>query len=252
MPAKTVELLADPIGPDAPARLCLNGLNSGCGARMHPGCLNSDISVFAGPDGVTTESGRIALVDGHHYLQHDATQEHPIRERDVRMGILRALHRARRPLGCDRVADRPAAPPEARGVCEDLDADLRRYVEGYLDPEGSFFAEHRERLTPVIERFFESVGERQAPATLRREFFAGDTRVPERRAFMFNQIFLLPLWKHRWIYDLEELRHAAVCAGFEPEAVNERAFRDSALPQVGALDAPMHNDESVYVEITKS
>ena len=81
--------------------------------------------------------------------------------------------------------------------------DLRRYVEGYLDPEGSFFAEHREVLRQ-IPKFRES-------------------GVPDRRGFMVNQIFRY--FEHQWIYDLEEIRAAAAAAGFDPDAVTECSFQ---------------------------
>ena len=105
--------------------------------------------------------------------------------------------------------------------------DLRKYAEGYFDPAGEFFAEHGRRLEGLL----------------------GEKAPSERRAYMLNQTFFG--WGHKWIYDFEELRHAAVAAGFSPDAARRRTFRDSAAPEVAQLDIPARADESVYVEIEK-
>ena len=72
--------------------------------------------------------------------------------------------------------------------------------------------------------------------------------MPDRRAFMFNQIFYL--YGHRWLYDLEELRYVLARAGFEPGAVHSYPFRSGARPDVAALDSVLRNDETIYVEVT--
>jgi SAM-dependent methyltransferase len=250
--AKTVELLPERLDADVALKLGLAGLNSGCGTRMHSGCLNSDKAEFIAGDGTATEPGRLALVDGHHYLQHDATLRHPLHDDSFEwilsehfiehvppaqaIAWLGELRRLLRPGGVLRVST----------------PDLQRYVEGYLDPNGAFFDEHRTRLEPIVERYFRSGGERAHPAGIRHDYFEDETTVPARRAFMFNQIFLLPLWNHRWIYDFDELRHAATLAGFPPAAVVKRAFRESSVTGLGELDAAMRSDESLYVEMTKT
>jgi hypothetical protein len=86
---------------------------------------------------------------------------------------------------------------------------------------------------------------------VKRAFFSGDDEVPERRAFMVNQIFELTAWGHEWIYDFDELRHAAVRAGFSPEAIIEVAFKRGRAAGLSELDAPAHDDESLYVEIER-
>ena len=103
-------------------------------------------------------------------------------------------------------------------------------MEGYLDPDGKFFAEHRERLE-------------------RLRGFMDEEDIPTRRAWMVNQIFFM--WGHRWIYDVDEVRHVAVQAGFEPGAITERAFGESEVAEVGAMDLPVRNDESIYVELRR-
>jgi predicted SAM-dependent methyltransferase len=103
--------------------------------------------------------------------------------------------------------------------------DLRKYVSGYLGGEG-FFAEHRERMIEVL-----------APAP----------RMPERPAFMLNQIF--SFYGHRWIYDADELRYVLYRAGFAPAAVRMCSFRHGARDDVAALDSAVRNDETLYVEV---
>jgi predicted SAM-dependent methyltransferase len=101
--------------------------------------------------------------------------------------------------------------------------DLRRYVDGYLDPAGSFFG------------------------ALRATRGSGS---PDTRGFMVNHIFRS--YGHRWIYDVEEVRAVAVAAGFEPDAVTECSFQQGRLPEVAQMDLPMRADESLYVEIART
>ncbi len=103
--------------------------------------------------------------------------------------------------------------------------DLRTYAESYVNGDG-FFAKHRRRLRTL----------RVGPP------------MPERGAFMFNQMFYL--YGHRWIYDLDELRYALSRAGFEPETVRACAFREGTRPDVAALDTTLRSDETMYVEVT--
>jgi hypothetical protein len=65
---------------------------------------------------------------------------------------------------------------------------------------------------------------------------------------MVNQIFY-GYW-HRWIYDFEELRNSAVEAGFQGDGVRQYAFRQSAVPEMAAMDQERRSDESLYVEIS--
>jgi predicted SAM-dependent methyltransferase len=165
-----------------------------------------------------------------YFLQHDALEPFPIAdealevcysehfiehfELDKGIAWLAEMRRVLRPGGFVRV----------------ITPDLRKYAEGYFDPARAFYAEHGA-----------AIGNPRAfpdPAEL------------ERRAFMFNQNFYL--WGHRWIYDFEELRHAAAEAGFDPAAVERRAFRESLVPEVGALDLDWRRAESLYVEIAKT
>jgi predicted SAM-dependent methyltransferase len=104
--------------------------------------------------------------------------------------------------------------------------DLRRYAESYVNGD-AFFDRHRRRLRMM----------RVGPP------------MPDRPAFMFNQIFYL--YGHKWIYDEAELRHVVAEAGFDPDALRVRSFGDGVRPDVAALDTTMRSDETIYVEVTR-
>jgi predicted SAM-dependent methyltransferase len=111
------------------------------------------------------------------------------------------------------------------GVVRLTTPDLRKYVQGYLGEDG-FFAKHRRRLRVM----------RVGPP------------MPERKAFMFNQIFYL--YGHRWIYDHDELRHALTEAGFEKGKIHSCEYREGSRKDVAELDTSFRNDETIYVEAT--
>ncbi|MFK0191383.1 methyltransferase domain-containing protein [Kitasatospora sp. NPDC090308] len=102
--------------------------------------------------------------------------------------------------------------------------DLARYVEGYLDDREQFFRRHRRRLRTM----------RVGPP------------MPERRAFMLNQIFYH--FGHRWIYDEAELRYVLDRAGYGAFTVVRQEFQTGARPDVAALDTAFRKDESIYLE----
>lgn len=206
----------------------LLGLNCGSGGQLQIGWLNTDVVALGDIHGNLSEPDRIARLDGDlYYLQHDATEpfpledasfewvysEHFIEHLTLEQGIawLKEVRRLLRAGGHVRIST----------------PDLRLYVEGYLDPDHEFLAEHFRRLDKV------------APGLPFPVF--------DRPAWMVNQIFYR--WQHQWIYDFDELKHAATLAGFDPEAVRKCAFRDGRLADVYGLDLPKRNDESLYVEI---
>ena len=92
--------------------------------------------------------------------------------------------------------------------------DLRRYLEGYLDPDGGFFAEHRERLGG-LRMFTRQRG--PGPARLDGE--------PD----------LLHVGP-QWIFDFDELRYAAEQAGFgTPQRSSGARSRRARSPRSPAL-----------------
>jgi predicted SAM-dependent methyltransferase len=217
-------------------RLGLRGIQCGCGPNLRRRWLNTDQRVFADPDGRVSPVDRIVRATTHegtrdrYFLGHDAREPFPIEDGsfeyahaehfiehlpfDQAIAWLREIRRLVRPGGFVRLAT----------------PDLRKYVEGYLDPEGSFFAEHREAMLR-IPKFRE-------------------TGIPERRGFMVNQIFRY--FNHQWIYDPEEFRAVATEAGFDPDAVTECSFQEGRLPEVSKMDLESRRDESLYVEIART
>jgi SAM-dependent methyltransferase len=207
----------------------LRGLDCGCGKNPTTGWLNVDVRPFGGPGENRTELGRVALLDGSFYFfQHDVRDPFPIEDasfdwiysshviehmrQERTIEVLRELRRLLRPGGLMRLST----------------PDLRRYIEGYVDPERRFFEEHRRRLATI-------------PA------FADG--VPDRAGWMVNQVFYS--WGHRWIYDFGELRFVAEQAGFDSGAVEEVGYRRGREPAVWALDPEGRDDVSLYVEIER-
>jgi SAM-dependent methyltransferase len=227
----TVELLQHepPFAATVLAQLGMHGIHCGCGRHLRPGWLNTDRLHFHGRlDGNEVERDRIArLEDSLYYLEHDSRQPYPCADASFRWAYsehfiehldpdqavvwLAELRRILQPGGHLRLST----------------PDLRRYMSGYANPEDGFFAEHRRR----IGRF--------------RAF--ADKDVPDRPAWMVNQIFYY--WEHRWIFDLDEMRHVAGRAGFDPAAISQRSFNEGAVADVAAMDLPLRSDESLYVEL---
>ncbi len=173
-----------------------------------------------------TEPGRIFLLDGRDYFAElDITDPLPFTDGSLDWvyaehlvehvppdAAIRWLREIRRVLG-------PA------GLLRLTTPDLDRYVRAYLDG-AQFFREHRRRMRTVL-----------APAP----------EMPDRPAFMLNQIFAF--FGHRWIYDEAELRYGLTAAGFDPAAIRIQGYRRGRRPDVAALDRPERNDETMYVEV---
>ncbi len=220
----------------------IKGLQCGCGGAIRRQWLNSDFMIVEDQAGNETSPGQLVRLDGdRYYLQHDAIEPFPIEdgsldccysehfiehlEPDEGVGWLAEMRRLLRPGGTLRVST----------------PDQRRYVEGYFDPDGGFFAEHRERIAASL------VANRSRVPGLPE---LADAAGLERPCFMVNQIFVM--WGHKWVYDFGELRHAAVAAGFSADKVTRHTFREGAAAGAAAIDLPFRNDESIYVEMQKA
>jgi predicted SAM-dependent methyltransferase len=207
--------------------LGITGIEFAAWKTQHPAGLGTDVVALRSEDGASTEPGRIFAVDGrHHFTQLDICR--PLPFEDGCVDWVYAEHLVEHVslaegIGWLTEVRRILAPG---GVLRLTTPDLRRYAENYLSG-GTMFARHRRRMSLA------GVG----------------PPMPARDAFMFNQMFYL--WGHRWIYDLQELRHALCAAGFAADAVRHRDYRQGARPDVAALDQVLRNDETLYVEATK-
>ena len=232
MPRKfdTIEVL--PHEPPFPAafvqELGLRGIHCGSARRLVPGWVNTDRMHLKAWDETETAPGRLACAEGTlHYLEFDSREPYPFEdgsfewahaehfiehlELDEVIAWLTDVRRILKPGGHVRLST----------------PDLRRYIEGYLDPGNGFFAEHRSRLSGM--RAFR------------------ETSVPDRAGWMVNQIFYR--WGHRWIFDFDEIRFAAEQAGFDPAGVIQQSFGEGKVAEVAAMDIESRNDESIYVEL---
>lgn len=226
---QSVETLPDlpPLTRERVAGLGLRGINCGCGRGLEPGWLNTDLVRIQELDGPESELDRVARVDGQlYFLRHDATEPYPVEDEcfewaysehflehltlDEGIAWLAEVRRMLRPAGLVRITT----------------PDLALFVQAYLDPQDPFNAENRELLLNTA--WFRERG------------------VPDRPAWMLNNIFLG--WRHRWIYDYDELQHALVTAGFEPGTVVERAYSEGGVSEVAALDLEGRAPQTLYVE----
>ncbi|WNI19417.1 class I SAM-dependent methyltransferase [Actinacidiphila sp. ITFR-21] len=204
--------------------LGLTGIEFAAFRTPHPEGLGTDLLPLYTPD-ARTEPGPVYLVDGaHRFTQLDIGD--PLPFDDAAVDWVYAEHLVEHvPLGTVigwlREVRRVLRPG---GVLRLTTPDLERYVHGYLEEKGGFFARHRRRLRTL----------RVGPP------------MPERRAFMVNQIFYH--FGHRWIYDEAELRHALAAAGFDNWRITRQEYREGARADVAALDTGFRRDETLYLE----
>lgn len=221
----------EPLPYDAPLTaelmksLGIRGLHCGSGPNIKLGCLNTDFSSLVDQNGCTTKAGEIYLVDdSFYYLQHDATKPFPIQnnsflwiysehfiehiEQSLVVEWFKEMRRLLLPKGIIRVST----------------PDLEKYIRGYLDPKSVFFQEHVKRLKGL-----------------------GFRNVPDRPAWLVNQIF--QLYGHKHIYDFDELVFTANLAGFSTNLARNCQYNSSALQELADLDREIRNDESLYVEL---
>ncbi|HEV2635711.1 MAG TPA: methyltransferase domain-containing protein [Actinocrinis sp.] len=224
---RSLEVAAEtvPSGRAGLAALGVTGIEFAAFRTEHAAGLGTDL-VGVKAEGRETEPGKVYRVDGRSlFTQLDIGKPLPFDDGCVdwvyaehlieHVPLLTAiswLAEARRIL----------APG---GVLRITTPDLRKYVEGYLGESG-FFAKHRRRLRLM----------RVGPP------------MPERKAFMVNQIFYL--YGHRWIYDYDELCYALTEAGFAPDRIRRCEYREGSRADVAELDTSFRNDETIYLEAT--
>ena len=224
-----LETFADTV-PRGRAELAAHGVTGvefAAFRTAHPNGLASDLAPLRSPEAVA-ERGPLYRVDGSGLFTRLDIGE-PLPFADASVDWVYAEHLIEHvplPVAVRWLAEvRRVLVPG--GLVRLTTPDLRRYIEGYGQDDGrGFFAKHRRRLATM----------RLGPP------------MPERRAFMFNQIFYL--YGHRWIYDFDELRFALTEAGFAGESVVERVYREGARPDVAALDTSFRHDETLYAEAT--
>jgi SAM-dependent methyltransferase len=248
-----LEVLADapPFSSGLLRSLQLRGAHFGCARLLKPGWLNTDAAPLR-VGGAEAEPDRITRYeDDLYYLRHDATRPFPIETASFDWAYSEHFVEHVTPGDAVRWLAEVRRLVRPGGRIRLTTPDLRKYVEGYLNPGNGFYVEHSAQIAKFLDRVV-AAGEDDPPRwhELKREYFAGETETPRRPAFMLNQIFFL--WEHRWIYDLEELRHVAALAGFDPGAVAERAYGEGEVPEMAALDLPPRRDETVYVEIERT
>ncbi|BAJ32277.1 MULTISPECIES: methyltransferase domain-containing protein [Kitasatospora] len=204
--------------------LGVTGIEFAAFRTRHPEGLGTDL-VGLHNDADATRPGPVYRIDGSSlYTSLDITRPLPFDDHSV--DWVYAEHLIEHvPLGTAvywlgevRRVLRPG------GLLRITTPDLAKYIAGYLDDREQFFRRHRRRLRTM----------RVGPP------------MPERRAFMLNQIFYH--FGHRWIYDEAELRYVLDSAGYGGFAVTRREFQTGARPDVAALDTAFRKDESIYLE----
>jgi predicted SAM-dependent methyltransferase len=228
---ESLEALDGPVprGRGGLRALGVDGIEFAAFRTAHPSGLGTDLAPLR-TDTEQTKPGRVYRVDGAGlFTQLDIGEPLPFEDGAVDWVYAEHLiEHVPLPVAIGWLAEvrRVLAPG---GLLRITTPDLAVYVEGYQaagDGGGGFFAKHRRRLKMM----------RVGPP------------MPDRRAFMFNQIFYL--YGHRWIYDADELRYAVSAAGFDPGALEVRAFREGARQDIADLDTTFRSDETIYAEVT--
>jgi predicted SAM-dependent methyltransferase len=202
----------------------ITGIEFASFRTAHPEGLGTDLVGVHSPE-AASEPGGLYRVDGQSYFtQLDISQPLPFQDGAVDWVYAEHLiEHVPLPVAVDWLTEvrRVLAPG---GLLRITTPDLRLYAESYANDD-AFFNKHRRRLRMM----------RVGPP------------MPDRKAFMFNQIFYL--YGHKWIYDEAELRYVLAQAGFAPEAMRVTAFQEGERQDVAQLDTSMRSDETIYVEV---
>jgi predicted SAM-dependent methyltransferase len=204
--------------------LGLTGIEFAVFKTRHPAGLGTDLVGLHTP-AMTTEPGHLYLADGTSYFtQLDIAEKLPFGDGCVDWVYAEHLIEHVPLLVAIRWLTEVRRILAPGGLLRITTPDLSTYARGHVTRDG-FFAKQRRRLHVM----------RVGPP------------MPERPAFMVNQIFYL--YGHRWLYDLDELRYVLARAGFA-SAVQECAYGAGTRADVAALDTVLRKHESIYVEVT--
>lgn len=222
-----LEPMAEPLPRDHAdfVALGLTGIEFAAFRTAHPAGLGTDLAVLHDADRSTaSEPGTLYRVDGDRvFTQLDISR--PLPFADAAVDWVYAEHLIEHvtmpvAVGWLREARRVLRPG---GVLRITTPDLAKYLHGYASDDG-FLKRHRRRLSML----------------------GFGPPMPERKAFLVNQIFRY--YGHQWIYDLDELRHVLTRAGFARDDIRLCAYREGVRADVADLDTAFRTDETIYVE----
>lgn len=223
---ETLELVAQPVPLTREdfLEIGLTGIEFASFRTKHPAGLGTDL-VGLHTSAMTTQPGQLYRADGASYFtQLDISEQLPFADGCVDWVYAEHLIEHVSPAVSLRWLAEVRRILTPGGLLRITTPDLSKYAHGYVTGD-SFFAKQRRRLQMM----------RVGP------------KMPERPAFMLNQIFYL--YGHRWLYDLDELCYVLARAGFE-SPVRTCAFQTGSREDVAALDTMFRKHETIYVEVT--